>query len=441
MPLALALFMETQLIPDLPFGIAEGQWGDPPLPVMIGDSPVLLVALVAVPLYGALLYLLPISPRSHWRLATAIGVPALTLAALEFTRANLDPGGLWGTLSLTQAGSPGGELAAIAGPWALALLIAAVNYAIAFAIARRSILPAILAPACLVAAFGASVPASGEAGDPVRVAAVQPGYDTAEDDLHVLRRWQPGTHDLAALDVIGDLVPMTERAAQAGAELVVWPEATTFADPHEDQTVAGLVDRVALENDVTIVFPHFDYGDSRSAVSLVDHEGYVTPSRPKQRPMWFLGERADAGDPEPLRSSSGLRIGTLLGVDAQDADITAELAGDGAAVIASATHDWEQLATQQLAQAQLLAQAAGIGIVRADWRYGSAIVAPGGEILAEAGGGKHRELVVADVPGAKPTWYSSIGGVFGWFCLAALGLLAASRAAWPSSRSRGPRRA
>ena len=52
-PLAYGVYLELLLVPALPFGIAEGQWGDAPLPVLIGGSPVLPVALVAIPLFGA----------------------------------------------------------------------------------------------------------------------------------------------------------------------------------------------------------------------------------------------------------------------------------------------------------------------------------------------------------------------------------------------------
>src|SRR5919108_6404362 len=54
-PLAYGIYLELLLIRALPFGIAAGQWGDPP-PVMVGDSPVLFVALFAVPAFAGLLY-------------------------------------------------------------------------------------------------------------------------------------------------------------------------------------------------------------------------------------------------------------------------------------------------------------------------------------------------------------------------------------------------
>ena len=51
-PLAYAIYLELLLVPALPFGLADGQWGDPAIPVLIGGSPVLGVALVAIPLVG-----------------------------------------------------------------------------------------------------------------------------------------------------------------------------------------------------------------------------------------------------------------------------------------------------------------------------------------------------------------------------------------------------
>ena len=70
-PLAFAVYLELLLVPALPFGLTEGQWGDPPLPILVGDTPLLAVALLAVPATGALLYLVRFSDKSGPTPATA----------------------------------------------------------------------------------------------------------------------------------------------------------------------------------------------------------------------------------------------------------------------------------------------------------------------------------------------------------------------------------
>ena len=113
-PLAYALYLELLLVPALPFGIASGQWGDATVPVMVGDSPVLAVALLAIPLFGALLYLIRfgepwgaelLGPRLS--MAAAVLVPALAWTGLDLLRAKLEPGGSWGPLFLSQVDTAG----------------------------------------------------------------------------------------------------------------------------------------------------------------------------------------------------------------------------------------------------------------------------------------------------------------------------------------------
>lgn len=36
-PITYVAYLELLLVPALPFGLASGQWGDPALPVMVGD--------------------------------------------------------------------------------------------------------------------------------------------------------------------------------------------------------------------------------------------------------------------------------------------------------------------------------------------------------------------------------------------------------------------
>jgi apolipoprotein N-acyltransferase len=427
-PLTYALYLELLLIPALPFGLASGQWGDTAIPVLVGDSPVLVVALVAIPLFGLLLYAIrfgkpwlarragPLEPVAY------VLVPALVWAALDVLRVKLDPGGYWGPLFASQADTAAGDISALAGPWLLTAAIVAVNYGLALALVRRRLLAAAL-PAIAVAALvligSGAVPGRGQPGAGLTVAAVQPGYDTAEEDREVLRFWEPGTYDLAALDVIDDLETLTRDAVRRGAQIVVWPEASLFVDPRREPRVATALEDVAAATGATLVVPYFAEAHSRSgAVAVLPSRSgggaSLSPSRPKQRPMWFLGEEGGGEpDPEPLPAGRW-RVGTLLGVDAQDLGIAAALADRGASVLASSTHDWPALAEQQAAFARLAARAVGSPVVRSDWRYGSAIYARNGDRLAGVDTELRRAVVVAEVAPAERTPYARIGDPLGW---------------------------
>jgi apolipoprotein N-acyltransferase len=435
-PLAYALFLELLLVPALPFGIAADQWGDPVLPVMVGDSPVVFVALVAVPLVALLLYAArfpqPLASRSGLVL---VAVPAFAWTALDVLRTKFDPSGFWGPLFLSQHDTSAGALAALAGPWLVTFALVAVNWTVALVLVRRrealrtALVVAGAVAAGVVAVAVVSVP-SGHAPERVSVAVVQPGYDTAEYNRPVLRYLRPATRDLerASLDVIDDLAPLTRRAGAEGAALVVWPEATIWVDPAANARVARAVAELADETGAAIVVPFFLRSRAHGATALVLPDGDVLGPQPKQRPMWFLGERgANRTPPEAVETPLG-RVGTLLGVDNQDAAVARELAADRATLLASSTHDWRELAPYQRALSQLHARALSVPLARADWRYGSAVYAGGGDELASAGEEKRRAVVVAEVsPRRERTPYARIGDAFAWVAVAgALGLYAAA---------------
>jgi apolipoprotein N-acyltransferase len=432
-PLAYGIYLELLLIRALPFGIAAGQWGDPP-PVMVGDSPVVFVAVVAVPIFAWFLYAIRFGqPWGADRLPAqlqpiaAVVVPAAAFAALDFVRVNLDPGGLWGPLFISQHRSDAAALAALGGPWLLSFAIAASGYAIGqLAIAvlwRRAIRVAagVAVAGCALIGTGVAIGNALErgGGPSLEVAAVQPGYDTAEDDRPQNRYFEPGTHDLAALDLIRDLSPMTRDAVELGAEIVVWPEAAIFVDPAAEPEVGASLRRLARESGVTIILPYFVRGPDHGGALAILEDGAFTAVQPKQRPMWFLGENGDNRvAPEPI-SAAGAQVGTLLGVDNQDPGIARALADSGADLLVSATHDWEELAEAQRALAAINAGATGRPLVRADWRYGSAIYAADGELIADAGRGLERDVIVASVNlGEGSTPYAAIGDLLGWLFLA-----------------------
>jgi apolipoprotein N-acyltransferase len=447
-PLAFGLYLELLLVPALPFGIAEGQWGEPPVPVLVGGSPVLLAAVVAIPALTTLLWAVGFGQpwrRSGPAAAVALGAiagPAIAWTALDFVRVKLDPAGLWGPLFVSQRSSPAGDLLPRVGPWGLTFALVAVNYAIASAIvgprARR------LAAAAVIAVVGGAflLPAGGALDTrSLAVAAVQAGYDTTEDDRPELRFFRPGSYALAALDTIRDLGTLTHAAADRGARLVVWPEAAIWTDPRRAGPARDALEQLANEAETTVVVPYFLPDRDQGATIVVEPRTGVGRSQPKQRPMWFLGESGgNKVAPRPA-AAAGTRVGTLLGVDNQDPALPAALARAGASVLASSTHDWAELAGTQRALAQFHARASGLPVIRADWRYGSAIHDAGGRLLADAGPALRRTTVVATAqPARRPTTAARLGDAPGWTAVAGVVLalaLGAVRRARALGRSWG----
>lgn len=433
MPLAYGIYLELLLVPALPFGLTDGQWVDAPL--AIGGSPVLAVALLAIPAFTLLLYALGFGrPWGAERLppalapAAAVLVPALAWTALELLRVKLDPGGFWGPLFLSQADEPAAGLAALAGPWAITFAVVATNYSIALGLASRRVLPAVAASAVVLAATlaGGALTTGAGADTAIRVAAIQPGYDTAEEDRWMLRNWEATGWDEASLDVARDLGELTRAATAEGADLVVWPEATMYVDPRTEPETLGYLRRLARSTGAAILVPFFLPEPEVSQALAVMPEGELTSVRSKQRAMWYLGEgRGSTPSAEPLAVGE-VPLGVLLGVDTEDPAVPRLRAARGATLLASSTHDWRALATQQRAVARLGAVGAGVALVRSDWRYGSAIYGPDGEVVADAGVDLARTTVVADLAlGGETTPYVRIGDAFGWTAvvLAAIMLL------------------
>jgi apolipoprotein N-acyltransferase len=430
-PLAYGLYLESQLVPALPFGIAEGQWGDPPLPIMVGDSPVVFAALVVVPLFALLLYALRFpQPLARPGPAALVLAPPAVWTALDLVRAKLDPSGLWGPLFLTQHDLPSARLAALAGPWLLTFLLVASGWALAALLVRgRQAVPVAATIAVLGAAL--AVATAGIRGvhavAPVAVGVVQPGYDTAEHgEYEPPRFFGPPVRDLerATLDLVADLGELTRDAVAEGGRVVVWPEAVAWVHPVENERVREAIAELARETGAALVVPLFL--DPRSGAVAFTPEGEPTPLRPKRRPMWFLGERAlDVGP--GVKDLGPARVGTLLGVDNQDPAAARALARLAAGLLVSATHDWRELAPQQRAYSALHAAALRTPLARADWRFGSAVWDSDGKLLASAALDRARGTLVVSVhPAHDLTPYGRIGDVLGWAAaLAALLLLAA----------------
>ena len=112
---------------------------------------------------------------------------------------------------------------------------------------------------------------------------MQPGYDTAQFELPVLRNFrQPGRDDeLGTLDLIADLTPLTEQAAAAGATLVVWPEATGWTDPFATESTQRALRELVARTGTTLVVPYFLRARAHGATVIVSRDGTMNASATK----------------------------------------------------------------------------------------------------------------------------------------------------------------
>jgi predicted amidohydrolase len=206
------------------------------------------------------------------------------------------------------------------------------------------------------------------------------------------------------------------KVAAQDAQLVVWPEASGWVDPLSPtgQALARQVAGVAARSDTTIVWPYFirlDNDRTRNEAVLVYPNGRLSAPTTKAHPVWVIGERSITEGLHPVYTVDGVAVGLALGPDGSYTDALARLARDGAQVVAVPTHDWAAYAGTQLAHLRVRAAEHRLAIVKADWRYGSAIVSPDGSIVEATPLATQLEtMLVADVAVTTPGSPYSVSG-------------------------------
>ena len=392
-------------------------------PAWVGVS---VAVAAAFGLASGLLALPVLTPRLHVALRGwgIVWLPALVWAGVEYLRLVTTAGHQWGMTATAQIDvAPLRAFLPLAGMWPVAIIVMATNGAIVALIlaARgrwtwpRSALGwtvGAVAGAWVLGGILALLPPPEPTGS-LRAAVVQPGEHVPD---HPLTRPLIVRRQYAELtDVITALHGPPTVAAQ-GAQLVVWPEASGWVDPltPTGQALAQQVADVAARSDATIVWPFFiriDSDRTRNEAVLVYPDGRLSAPTTKAHPVWVIGERSITADLHPVYAVDGVAVGLALGPDGSYTDALARLARDGAQVVAVPTHDWAAYAGTQLAHLRVRAAEHRLAIVKADWRYGSAIVSPEGSIVATTPDSSQVEtMLAADVAVTTPGSPYSVSG-------------------------------
>jgi len=383
-------------------------------------------------------------PAGPGRLVQALGpwsrswVPAVAWAGIEYLRLVTTAGHQWGMLATTQVDvAPLRAWLPVAGMWPVALLTVATGQAvgaIALVALRRLPLSRSLAIGIgvaglgWVAGLGLATANSVPERPTLRVAAVQTGDHVPS---------HPRTRPLITTvryreltDTITDMhTPATLEAVRQGAELVVWPEASGWVAPDDPNATAQLegVRSIARRAGVPIVWSYFiriNPNETRNELVLVTPDGRMSRPTTKDHPVYAIGERSVTAGLYETYEVAGTRLGLAAGPDGTYTDTLARLARMGAALVAIPTHDWAAYTSPHIRHLRLRAAEHGFAIAKADWRYGSVVIAPGGEVVAGTSLDQAREeLLVADVAlGTPETLYTATGD---WLGVVSLGALAA----------------
>jgi apolipoprotein N-acyltransferase len=354
--------------------------------------------------------------------------------ACEFARAHGSLGIPWALAAYSQVRATSLiQIADITGPYGIGLLIAATNACAAawWAPALRGRRPwrdAATIAAALLAAWLYGHWRLGQRfddGAPVRVAVVQGGAPAVDPAQRAV--------------VLARYASLTRNGAAPDADLIVWPESAvqTYLDEPSSarDTVLGLArDRSA---DVVLGGPHYTPSPSgtryHNSAYLV-RGGHVAARYDKHRLVpfaedgrfaWLLGARTTSytpGSGASILPGAGLRLGTLLCIEAMFPDAVSRTVHQGADVLLNLSNDaWfghAAPARQQLEIATLRAVENRRYLVRAAATGFSAVVDPHGRALVESAYGAEQVLNATVRASHTRSPYQRWGDAFAWLVMA-----------------------
>ncbi len=463
--LAWAILMGIILLETFPLGYLRG---DP-----VGFLPLLGVLIV-----GGLIFLLGIPNgtvgfhrRTGYRFFLLF--PTVGWVGFEYLRHKAQLGHLWGMLYITQHNNlPLIQLASLGGVWLVSFIVILANYALGLAIITYTPslsqvpsptsgggpgrgpgegrgegegphvkIPLAVAAAVVLLAHGLGFALLGSQpameSSLLRVAAVQVGGDLG-DFPEVYRLWWRRDWSGMARAVLDDLEPLTREAAAQGAKLVVWPEASLWLDPQEHPPTKARLVRLVQETGIYLVSAYFILPDEgnlgwwlgfvpgmRNEATLISPDGQFLGVYGQDHPIPFTGEAFITERTYPTYQTPFGTLATIICYDNVFTDTTRKLVRKGAQLVAHTTHDFQPMVVYDPLHDVFRAAENRVSIVKADWRYGSAIIDPYGRVLAASPTDRRAKMVlIADVPLPSPsgTFYTRTGDWFGLLCF--LGMVA-----------------
>jgi len=271
----------------------------------------------------------------------------------------------------------------------------------------------------------------------VRVAAVQIGGDLGDFPEFYERWWRRDWPGMARA-VLDDLEPLTREAAAQGAKLVVWPEASLWLDPQEHLETKTRLVRLAQEAGIYLVSTHFILPEEgnlgwwlgfvpgmRNEATVISPEGEFLGVYGQDHPIPFTGEAFTTERTYPTYQTPFGTLATIICYDNAFTDTTRKLVRKGAQVVAHTTHDFHPMVVVDPLHDVFRAVENHVSIVKADWRYGSAIIDPYGRVVAASPTDRRtRTVLMADVPvpSSSGTFFTRTGDWFGLLCF--LGMVA-----------------
>jgi apolipoprotein N-acyltransferase len=220
----------------------------------------------------------------------------------------------------------------------------------------------------------------------------------------------------------------TRREAQAGAKIVVWPEAALQVAAEDEAALIARGQEVSREEGIYLAMSWFKMhkeGEGRSQIKLVitDPKGEVALEHVKYGGAMIEGLEPGDGVLRTVETP----YGTLSGVICWDTDfptVVSQAGRNGTDILLSPSLDIRAVDPMHAQMAQFRAIENGVSVFRQSDNALSIVTDPYGRVLASVDHFTASEWVtVAQVPTHGVfTIYSVIGDIFGW--LSILGFLA-----------------
>lgn len=443
--LTFVLYMGVLLWQAFPPGLTSRAWrGSDFPPILFLDSPALFVSVILLPTLFVLFYFgrIPIGPPISLAQARPYFwlLPPAVWTLTEYVRYRLQLGHIWGNLFTTQHTFPTTlAIMRLGGPWLLTFCIVLANVLIAAVLARllarrpmqaagvtALVVPLLVSSVLLSTAMRGSAPHAQSDPQTIEVALVQTGLDMSD---YFDKAMVQGVRDYYGL-AWSDVEQLTREQAQ-GAQLIVWPEATVWRDVQADTEARERLAAFAREMNAYLLAPYFvdtDPRGFRNEAVLISPQGEFLGMYAKNYPIIFVGEQSVTGGEHPVFSTPLGTFATMMAYDSDFPDVARTLTANGAQLIAVTSHDWVEMSPFQVAASAQRAAENNVTIVKADWRYGSAVILPSGEIIASTSALEADRTVLratVPLPESSGTPYTRTGDWFAWLCaVLVVGLLA-----------------
>jgi apolipoprotein N-acyltransferase len=365
---------------------------------------------------------------------------ATGITALEFVRHGWILG-TFASLGLTQYAQPACiQIASLLGVFGVSFMLVCANAAVALFVVNirnpRPAMPQIAGAAGVAVAFMAlnlyllqkPLDQTGR----VTVAAVQLGFipeaAVQHPDLQALALAQKKGDSMASTRAALDILePMTRRAAQNHAQIVVWPETVLDTGPDQSQEVARRIAKITLETKVYLVFGYAEYLPGakkndpsppyKNMAAVADPEGRIIHRYHKQRYVRMAGiENGPQGAESSVVQTPLGTLAVMICYDADYPETPPRFAAHGGEIFLAPSHDLSGFLTRHHPSMLLFRAVENRrSMAKSDYVNGTFIADARGRILADPPDGPG--IVTAEVPLVSTRTPQPWGQlVFGWAC-------------------------